>query len=134
LFESDGRTPANFGKPTICADCSREVKRPSVLGSNEFLNSSKRKCFYCEQRYVADNEFRRSSDHIIPKSKGGKSYKHNTVYAHQKCNKYKASLTLEEFKVVIKGKGLPFERIMIRNVDRLIEAILKVGEVSSNVL
>jgi 5-methylcytosine-specific restriction endonuclease McrA len=60
----------------------------------EAWRDQNRKCFYCEKsiakKYV-------TADHVIPKSKGGKTIRSNILAACQKCNRAKGDLAAEEF-------------------------------------
>ena len=56
-------------------------------------------CYYCGASLKGG---RRTRDHVVPKSKGGRK----TVDACQPCNTRKAAMSLEEFrKVFFKDKG-----------------------------
>lgn len=58
------------------------------------LDTIKYQCFYCRDRLTDEN---RTRDHLHPKSKGGKLYDDNKVYACRTCNKWKGDLTIEEW-------------------------------------
>ena len=132
LFESDGRTPANYGKLTVCDNCkSKEmpvdkiVTGCSVLGDNAFLNESRTRCFYCEQPYLytggKDLRFTCTKSHVVPPSKNLKGLQHNIVHAHACCKEAKVGKSLQGFRVFVETSNFPFGGVMIRNIDRLIE-------------
>lgn len=50
-------------------------------------------CFYCR----APMGSKVTADHLIPKSKGGKSIKANIVAACWVCNKHKKNMSADEF-------------------------------------
>jgi hypothetical protein len=55
-------------------------------------------CFYCECTLTNEGDCRRTKDHIIPKSKGGRGNRgYNVVIACDKCNRLKDNYTLEYF-------------------------------------
>lgn len=62
------------------------------------------RCWYCARPLTRDET---TVDHVIPKSKGGKTQDGNLVCCCYACNQRKASLTLEEFRAQWFG-GLPF--------------------------
>lgn len=63
-------------------------------------------CWYCGWDYTDGEPLTR--DHVIPKSKGGKTHFTNMVLACVRCNGRKADLSLEEYRVkVAEGQGAP---------------------------
>jgi len=62
------------------------------------LDTIKFQCYYCREQLT---DATRTRDHIWPKSKGGKLYKKNKVYACRSCNRYKRDLTIEEWLNVL---------------------------------
>jgi len=62
------------------------------------LETIKFQCYYCREQLT---DATRTRDHIWPKSKGGKLYKMNKVYACRSCNRYKRDLTIEEWLEIL---------------------------------
>ena len=58
------------------------------------LVSSNTHCYYCGD---ALDEYSRTIDHILPKSKGGVLSKKNKVYCCMQCNQLKGDKTPDEF-------------------------------------
>ena len=49
----------------------------------------------------------RTTDHMLPKSKGGRGWSSNTVFCCDKCNRDKGCLTFDEYRAVMAHrKGL----------------------------
>ncbi len=90
-------------------------------------------CFYCECVLTEEGDSRRTKDHIIPKSKGGRGQRGcNVVIACDKCNRLKANYTLEFFAGFIFLHGITngytnqqISRIMA-NIKFLIETRINV--------
>jgi len=59
------------------------------------------KCQYCEKKL---NKTRFTIDHIIPRSKGGKTSWENLVACCAKCNTYKGDKSLKEADLQLKTK------------------------------
>ena len=68
--------------------------------TNIFIRD-KGKCQYCDKRL---NKSRFTVDHVIPKSKGGKSSWENLVCSCSKCNTYKGDKSLKEMGIKLKKK------------------------------
>lgn len=68
--------------------------------TNIFIRD-KGKCQYCDKRL---NKSRFTVDHVIPRSKGGKSSWENLVCACSKCNTYKGDKSLKEMGIKLKKK------------------------------
>ncbi|MBG9445583.1 hypothetical protein ABE66_13205 [Cytobacillus firmus] len=63
---------------------SKRTFKSMVLERDEYI------CNYCKG-------FGNTIDHLIPKSKGGKTTFSNCVCACEKCNKEKGNLSIKEF-------------------------------------
>jgi 5-methylcytosine-specific restriction endonuclease McrA len=64
-----------------------------------------RHCFYCDKRLSRRTA---TTDHVIPRSKGGSDSPKNIVDACRKCNCDKGCLTLHEFRAVMAFRvGVP---------------------------
>lgn len=74
-----------------------------------------RHCWYCGVRtWDAENvSMSKSVDHLVPRSRGGKTEQGNIVRACRKCNGEKHDLTLEEFRLLI-----AFRRGLISALDK----------------
>jgi hypothetical protein len=75
------------------------------------LPSNDKECFYCGSRLWEGN---RTTDHIIPKSKGGILSNDNKVYCCKRCNGLKQDHSVEDFEGIIK--------FMVREMDKDHEA------------
>jgi hypothetical protein len=73
-------------------NCKRTFKS-MVLERDKFI------CKYC-------TGYGDTIDHVIPKSKGGKTTFLNCVCACRKCNKEKGNLQLEEFLIRLNARGI----------------------------
>ena len=94
---------------------SISIKIPSVIALKQFIVCSRRPAFTrfnvflrdeFECQYCLKNETL-TFDHILPKSKGGKTTWENVITACSQCNSSKGNKTLEESKFIPKRK--PFE-------------------------
>ena len=67
--------------------------------AKKLYEKQKGKCFYCGRKIELTYDKPNSAhvDHVIPKSRGGKSNYSNYVLACAKCNMIKGMLTPEEF-------------------------------------
>lgn len=64
---------------------------------NKIYKHQSYKCFYCNTEVEL---FTMEREHVFPRSKGGKGIA-NKVLSCKLCNKIKANLTIEEFKIKI---------------------------------
>lgn len=64
----------------------------------------KRDSYHCKYCNIPLNNKTATIDHIIPKSKGGKTDWLNCVTSCKDCNSWKMDLTLEEAKMKLKSK------------------------------
>ena len=62
--------------------------------------SNNSNCYYCGN---ALDEYSRTVDHILPKSKGGVLSKKNKVYSCLQCNQLKGDKTPDEFLDFMEG-------------------------------
>ena len=86
---------------------SFEMRLPSVISLKEYVRGSRRpaftrfnvflrdrfSCQYCETRFQAEDL---SFDHVIPRSRGGRTNWENVVAACRICNLYKGDRLLRE--------------------------------------
>lgn len=106
-------------------------------------NDSKEKCFYCERpfnvaHYGTNKPCAQTRDHIIPVSFGGNNKLINMVYACAECNHLKASLTLDDFVLLVQScidrgktyKTIPETRLhlIIKKATELKEYVEKKGD------
>ena len=63
------------------------------------LPSNEKECFYCGGRLWGGN---RTTDHILPKSKGGILSNDNKVYSCIRCNQMKQDHTVEDFRGMVR--------------------------------
>ena len=59
-----------------------------------------------------------STDHVIPKSKGGTNHSRNLKTVHQQCNQEKGDMTLREYRRW-KASGLSKKDWLDRQIDAL---------------
>lgn len=91
------------------------------------IPSNDKECFYCEGRLWNGN---RTTDHIVPKSKGGILSNANKVFACKRCNQMKQDHSVEDFRGMIffllkefdkeHKENTDYYRKVISNVDALI--------------
>lgn len=62
------------------------------------IETSKHECFYCG---VTLNDWNRTVDHIVPKSKGGILSNDNKVWCCKRCNQFKADTDVFQFKEMV---------------------------------
>jgi 5-methylcytosine-specific restriction endonuclease McrA len=63
------------------------------------------------QHHRGYGKLERTTDHLTPKSRGGRSILENVVACHRKCNDDKKDMTLEEYRIVIAArKGSPVDQ------------------------
>ena len=89
--------------------------RQNVLARDHF------KCVYCGAK-GKDNEL--TFDHVIPKSKGGKTCWENIVISCVPCNHKKADRTLQEAGMILRTKPfkptwIPIFNVALRNVSSI---------------
>ena len=87
-------------------------------------------CAYC---FAPLNELNRSTDHLFPKSRGGKLSNKNKVPACKPCNELKGSLSVTEFNRAISSlmnfeaknhrEKMGYLKKVKRNVEKIIEDI-----------
>ena len=63
------------------------------------LPSNDRECFYCNGKLWHDN---RTTDHLVPKSRGGILSNDNKVFACKRCNAFKKDYDVEMFHGMVK--------------------------------
>lgn len=63
------------------------------------------KCFFCDCELTKSKGGKKrnswTKDHLIPRGRGGKGLKNNTVDACRSCNADKGNLTLDEYRIVL---------------------------------
>ena len=64
------------------------------FNGTQFEGEKFSKCFYCQ---IVFRLFDMTIDHVMPRSRGGKSNMKNYVLACRTCNGAKANMTLDEF-------------------------------------
>ena len=88
---------------------SLEIKIPSVIALKEYVICSRKPAFTrfnvflrdeFECQYCGDKS-NLTFDHILPKSKGGKTTWENVITACSDCNTSKGNKTLKEFKLSV---------------------------------
>ena len=67
------------------------------------------RCAYCGEKLTPDT---RTIDHIVPLSEGGSNYITNFFPACIYCNTLKASLSLKNFKVLLRVEMFYFEQLI----------------------
>lgn len=88
------------------------------------------RCFYCgvvltpivTERHVTNPPTMKTLDHLVPKSRGGEPRRDsaNVVKACFGCNNDKASLTVDEYRVVVAYRnGLIEKPTVLFNAERL---------------
>lgn len=74
------------------------------------------KCCYCNRKLNA--RFKKTKEHIIPRSKGGTDDKFNIAYACFDCNNMRGNMDLVDFKSII-YMHLQNKDIKLRNYTRV---------------
>ncbi len=86
---------------------STEIRLPSVISLKEYVNLDRRPAFtrfnvflrdsflcqYCEHEFRAEDL---TFDHVVPRSRGGRTTWNNVVTACQSCNLHKGNRSLAE--------------------------------------
>lgn len=93
------------------------------------LPSNDKECFYCGGRLWNGN---RTTDHIVPKSKGGILSNSNKVFSCLRCNQFKQDFDVEDFRGMVNfvlkefdkehKENTEYYRTVIKRIDKLIEA------------
>jgi len=91
------------------------------------IPSNDKECFYCEGRLWNGN---RTTDHLVPKSKGGILSNSNKVYSCDRCNQMKQDFDVEDFRGMVNfllkeldkehKEKTEYYRRVIKNLDELI--------------
>ncbi|MFZ4103760.1 MAG: HNH endonuclease [Sediminibacterium sp.] len=63
------------------------------------INFNSTRCCYCERLF--NEKLKRTKEHIIPKSKGGKNNLHNLIYACFECNSFRGNKDYAELSEFI---------------------------------
>ena len=94
------------------------LKRESVaLTRRNIVIRDERICQYCEKIVPFDEQ---TLDHVLPKSKGGKSTWENLVLACRTCNTFKADFLLEECGMkLLRQPVRPKAGIQYQSLDKL---------------
>ena|SRR5215510_6241989 len=74
-------------------------------------------CYYCHRTFVVGVPYKRhelspTKDHLIPKSRGGKTNRSNVKLACNGCNQKKGNMTEQEFYAFLRQKGKRREKMM----------------------
>lgn len=77
------------------------INRPATYGKNNIYARDLNKCMYCG-RIVSGAD--RTIDHVMPRSKGGKSVFENVVTSCIKCNRKKGNMTLGQVGMRLMNK------------------------------
>lgn len=99
---------------------------PNVLSNSDFKIESILNCFYCNEAYI-NAGVKRTVEHIVPKSNGGRRVNFNKVFACSKCNNSKGNMNIFQFRKMIESRspidllGISKRARMLKNIDRLIE-------------
>lgn len=93
-------------------------KRETVsLTRRNVVIRDERRCQYCNELVPFSEQ---TLDHIIPKSRGGKSTWENLVLACRSCNTFKADFLLEEVgMVLLRQPKKPKGGIQYQHLDRM---------------
>lgn len=92
-------TPSDeFLKPAVivCVEYNKIPYRSIVFSKRMVYKRDNYTCQYCRKQLDGVNM---TLDHILPKSKGGRSSFENTVCCCEPCNAFKANRTLKEAKM-----------------------------------
>lgn len=95
-------------------------------------------CFYCEReidaaKFGGENGIHATQDHILPKSKFGKTHYTNLILACNECNLFKAAMTVGEFIAMLEKRiagnieheyiPVSLYRTIHKNAQRLLDNI-----------
>lgn len=118
------RTPNDeYLKPAVivCTEYNKIPNRAPIYSKRMVFSRDSWLCQYCRKHLTNQTA---TIDHVIPRSKGGRSTFDNTVAACEPCNSRKADRTLQQARMkLIKKPGIPkinpikakFERRVIRD-------------------
>lgn len=98
-YEESVKTPTDeYLKPAVirCIEYTGVPKRAHVYSKRQVLIRDSYTCQYCGAQITSDEA---TIDHVVPRSKGGRSTFENTVCACGSCNKRKADKSLKEAKM-----------------------------------
>ena len=73
----------------------KEAAKGTSKNAKKLLRKEPLRCFYCKK--TPKEAGRLTSDHVVPKSKGGSNDRYNQVLACRACNTAKGSKTQKEF-------------------------------------
>jgi 5-methylcytosine-specific restriction endonuclease McrA len=92
------------------------------------LPSNDKECFYCKGKLWHDN---RTTDHLVPKSRGGILSNDNKVFACKRCNSFKKDYDVEMFHGMVKfyisekekefRQSIEYYTEIKKNLDKLID-------------
>lgn len=68
---------------------------------NRLVSQYGGKCYLCHESFKSKKEI--TLDHLIARSKGGQDAIENMRLAHERCNKEKKNMSLEEYAVLQEG-------------------------------
>ena len=95
-YEEIVRTPTDeYLKPAVivCTEYNKVPNRAPVYSKRMVYIRDNYTCQYCRKQLTTSNA---TIDHVVPRSKGGRSTFLNTVCACESCNTKKADKTLKE--------------------------------------
>jgi hypothetical protein len=83
-------------------------------------------CVWCGRRF--EGLVRPTTEHLVPRLKGGPSWIENEVAACRRCNGQRGHLSLGEWADECERRGWPVDRArLVRRLDELTEAIARRG-------
>jgi len=127
-------------KVEVLEEYGREVHfnvgMPAVVRITHAIDAKKKRIKFSRQNVLARDRFRcqycgahgkdvvLTFDHVIPKSRGGKTEWENIVMACQSCNHKKADLTLREAGMTLRAQPVrptwvPVFNVALREVDSI---------------
>lgn len=98
-YEEIIKTPSDeYLKPAVivCKEYNGIPKRESVYSRRNILLRDNYVCQYCSKKLTSSNA---TLDHVVPRSKGGRSTFQNVVCCCESCNTRKANKSLKEAKM-----------------------------------
>jgi 5-methylcytosine-specific restriction endonuclease McrA len=100
--------------PSVVALKSYQKDKKVALTRRSLAARDKFRCAYCSEVVTLKNL---TFDHLVPRSKGGKTVWENIVLACQPCNRLKANKTLRELGWALKAKPYIPTRMQLNGLD-----------------